>query len=345
MRTLSTMNFRSHVGSTWSFVAVAFLTLFVVTGAAAQMPPGMTAVSGLYTNEDAGVQITFPDGWEGFAIETPKALIVATTMGEAGTKSIALIISEKTEVQDPTNPGEFQQEDNPMDCGTPTVTSRTVAGKSGQQSIVECTDDDGTKTKVKMVIANTDEEWIAVMYSAPTAEFAADEASFDAAVDSLQVEGAMDTGGSTGGTGGGGVSIDLTTVTRTVVIAGESVSVDFRTNSTISALAVDEANKQVSFTVDGETGTSGTTEVEIGQMLMGPYTVTIDGQATTDFEVENEGSVDAVMTLSYTHSEHDVVVTGTSVVPEFPVVLLGALAAIVGVVAVLGRTQFLNKQF
>ena len=320
------------------------MSLFIVTGAAAQMPPGMTAVSGLYVNEDAGVQIEFPDGWEGFEIETEEALIVMTTMGQTSTKAIGLFISDKAEVTDPTDPNEFSQ-DTEMECGTPSVTSRTVAGRVGQEVTVECTDDAGVSSKMKIVISNTAEDYIIVLYMAPTAEFAADEAKFDAAVNTLVVEGAMDTEG----VGGippvdGGVVIGLTAMTRTVVIDGANVAVDIRTNSTISQLDLDEENKRVSFTVDGQTGTTGMTEISIGEILLGPYTVTIGGQATTDFDVTNEGSVDAVMTITYTHSEHDIEITGTSVVPEFPVVVIGAIAAIVGVVAILGRTRLVRGQ-
>jgi hypothetical protein len=37
-----------------------------------------------------------------------------------------------------------------------------------------------------------------------------------------------------------------------------------------------------------------------------------------------------MLTISYTHSTHDVTVTGTNVVPEFPVAALGAIAAVIG---------------
>jgi hypothetical protein len=338
------MDSRGYSKSAWVLpLAAAFLSLLFAGGAAAQtMPPGMTMVSGLYVNADAGVEIEFPVGWEGVAIETDKALIVTTTMGETSEKAILLMISDKTEVENPTDPNEFSQETE-MECGTPAVASRTVAGKSGQEVTVECTSDEGVTSKIKMVIANTEEEWIAVMYMAPTAEFAADEAKFDATVQSLQVEGAIDSEGMGGiPDGDGGVSIGLTAVTRTVVIADANVDVNIRTNSTIGQLELDEENNSVSFTVDGQTGTAGTTEISIGKMLEGPYTVTIDGQATTNFEVANEGSVDAVMTISYTHSEHDVVVTGTSVVPEFPVAVIGVIAAIIGIVAIVGRTRLVS---
>lgn len=297
-------------------------------------------------NEGLGVEITFPDGWSGFEVsQTSETTLVATSPGglsesdPATMKTINLLITDKGG-RDPRDPSSLTQD--VIDCNQPSVNSRTVAGAQASEVTVDCP---SSAQKMRMVAIETEDKIVAVMFMTPASEFDSNVGAFESAVASLKVEGAEDTegtGGTSGGNGGGGASIELTTDTRIVVIAGANVNVDFRTNSTISALTVDEDKKQVSFTVDGQTGTSGTTEVEIGQMLMGPYTVTIDGQTTTDFEVANDGSVDAVMTLSYTHSGHDVVITGTSVVPEFPVVIVGALAAIVGVVAILGRTRFLK---
>jgi len=319
------------------------LPLAAVSAYAQGMPQ---VVSGTYVNEGLGVEITFPDGWSGFEVsQTSETTLVATSPGglsesdPATMKTINLLITDKGG-RDPRDPSSLTQD--VIDCNQPSVNSRTVAGAQASEVTVDCP---SSAQKMRMVAVETEDKIVAVMFMTPASEFDSNVGAFESAVASLKVEGAEDTegtGGTSGGNGGG-VSIGLTTDTHTVVIAGANVNVDFRTNSTISALTVDEDKKQVSFTVDGQTGTSGTTEVEIGQMLMGPYTVTIDGQTTTDFEVANEGSVDAVMTLSYTHSEHDVVVTGTSVVPEFPVVIVGALAAIVGVVAILGRTRFLIK--
>jgi hypothetical protein len=319
------------------------LLLLPVAAVSAYAQDGIQEVSGTYTNEELGVAITFPDGWSGFEVsQTSETTFVSTSPGglsepdPATMKTINLVMSAKGG-RDSSDPSSLTQD--VIDCNQPSVTSRTVAGVQGTEVTVECPSSD---QKFRMVAVETAENIVAVMFMTPTSEFDSNVGAFDSAVASLQVEGAIDTEG-TGGPpdgNGGGISIGLTTVTRTVVIAEADVSVDFRTNSTISALTVDEEKKQVSFTVDGETGTRGTTEVEIGQILMGPYAVTIDGQTTTDFEVENEGSVDAVMTLSYTHSEHDVVVTGTSVVPEFPLAALGAIAAAVGVVAVIGRARF-----
>jgi hypothetical protein len=128
------------------------------------------------------------------------------------------------------------------------------------------------------------------------------------------------------------------------LIGEKSIDLAVKTSSTISDFEIDEENKMISFTVDGTTGTEGTTEIPIGQILEGPFTVMIDGQSTTDFEVTGEGTADAVITISYMHSVHDITITGTNVVPEFPAVIVGIIAAIVGIVAVMGRTNLLNRK-
>lgn len=298
-------------------------------------------VSGTYTNAEAGVEITFPDGWSGFEIQTSETTLVATSPGglsepdPATMTSINLLVTAKAG-RDPRDPSSLTQD--VIDCSQPAVGSRTVAGVQGTEVTVECPN---SNQKWRMVAVETADKIVAVMYMSPTAEFDSNISKFDSAVASLQVEGATGTGGTPGGNGG--ALIELTAMTRTVVIAGANVDVSIRSNSTVSGFALDEENKRVSFTVDGDDGTAGTTEIAIGKMLEGPYTVRVDGQSTSNFEVANEGSAEAVMTISYTHSMRNVDITGTSVVPEFPIGVLGAIAAVIGSVIVMSRTRLLHR--
>jgi hypothetical protein len=130
------------------------------------------------------------------------------------------------------------------------------------------------------------------------------------------------------------VVVELKPIVQSLVLAGENIQVQLMSNSTISEFRLEEVNKRVNFRVDGETGTRGTTEIPIGKILEGPYTVTIDGQPTSDFEVISPGSEDAIIAVSYTHSVHDVAITGTNVVPEFPISLL-IMAAALGSIVIL----------
>jgi hypothetical protein len=256
-------------------------------------------------------------------------------------KTITLVISDKSSNKDPTDPSSFSNDVS--DCNAPTIKSRTVAGVQGIEATIECPT---SSQKFAMVAVETSSNWIALMYMAPNADFQSQVASFDSAVSSLKVQGAVDTKASTGGSGGIGTNLglELKSVIQSVLIQGKNVDVAIKTNSTISNFKLEEQNKKLSFTVDGQSGTRGSTEIPIGKVLEGPYTVAIDGQTTTNFEVTNEGSAEALMKISYTHSTHDVSVTGTNVVPEFPAVMIGAIAAIIGVVAVVGRTNLLGTK-
>jgi hypothetical protein len=312
--------------------------------------PGMPeTVSGAYANEETGVEIVFPDGWEGMEISAEGSTIVSVypgglegITGEGIPSAMSLIVSEKTEVEEP-DPEEPQNapEDSTVDCGQATVSNVNVAGVTAIQSVIECTID-GESMKTKTVIVETEARWVMASFMGPSAEYDENIGEFDSSVGTLEVDGAIDAEGIPGGSVDIDVGIELTAMTMTVQIAGEDVDVAIRSSSTISEFALDEENKRLSFTVDGEDGTEGTTEISIGRVLEGPYTVTIDGQAATDVEETTSASGEAMLTISYTHSIHDVDVTGTNVVPEFPVVVIGAIAAIVGVVAVLSRTKLMS---
>src|SRR5881296_3017360 len=96
-----------------ALLSAAFFSLVLSFGEArGQTIPGMTVVSGTYTNAEAGVQMTFPSSWEGAAITIPdKGLIVTVAPGGTGgtvTKMMGLMIMDKSKVQtQPTDPSSF----------------------------------------------------------------------------------------------------------------------------------------------------------------------------------------------------------------------------------------------
>jgi predicted secreted protein with PEFG-CTERM motif len=73
--------------------------------------------------------------------------------------------------------------------------------------------------------------------------------------------------------------------------------------------------------------------------LAGPYAVTIDGQLAKDYVMEDEQT----MRLSLLSGSHDISISGTQVVPEFPIALIGLIVAMVGIVAIIGRTKILGN--
>ncbi|MGI0037085.1 MAG: hypothetical protein ACRD99_01845 [Nitrososphaera sp.] len=329
---------------------LAAFALLISTTAVSAYAQGMPEeVSGTYSTPDGGVTITFPDGWSGFPFGTGGMQMVSVIPGgmEAGgdmQKAMMLIVADKSEV-DPTDPGSFSPTEDAPDCSNPpTPTETTVSGKKGFEMTMECTDDEGQTTKMKMTIAETADKWIAFMYISPPAEFDADLGKYDAAVDTIQIQGAVDATVPVMPSGDGGTTDDgeVEAKPMPVMVAGESVDVSVESTSTISAFMLDEATKTLSFKADG---TGDMTVVSVGSVLEGPYTVMVDGQATTEFEETTDA--EGVKTISVPHSSgaHDVTITGTQVVPEFPIALLGIVAALIAIVSVVGRTRLVKGRF
>lgn len=332
----------------FGFLAIALLLAsalfpFLTGTAMGQAMPGMNEVSGRYVNEEFGVEIMFPDGWTGFEFTTEGTLSVMTSeddiLSGGATRFISFGVVDKDQVADIPDPTSQPQDgDQQVDCSEPAIGTIQVSGRTGYQTVTECTQDDGQVYKYKAVSVETQTHWVTVVYASPIEAFAEDEANFDSAVESLVVEGAIDAEGIENGTT---PEVGLITVAQSLVVAGEAIDLDVRTSSSIDNFELDEESKAVSFTVDGPDGTQGTTEIEIGKVLEGPYTVSIDGEVTSDFEVTNEGTSEAMISISYTHSVHDITITGTNVVPEFPMVVIAAIAAVIGAVAMMGRLRLI----
>ena len=124
---------------------------------------------------------------------------------------------------------------------------------------------------------------------------------------------------------------------------GKQFSVDIASNSSsVTAFAFNQTEKTVSFKVSGETGTKGVTEVTLPkELLAGKLMVSIDGRAvaedSNDVIVTSDNATETTLEINYHHSEHTVEITGTNVVPEFPVALLVMAAALGSIVVVVGK--------
>jgi hypothetical protein len=119
---------------------------------------------------------------------------------------------------------------------------------------------------------------------------------------------------------------------------GERFEVEIASNSTVSAVELQQEQKMVRFMVEGEDGTTGTTQVTVPKaMLSGEMLVMIDGEVVAtnseDVIVTSNTSTETTFEISYGHSEHEVAVTGTNVVPEFPASVIAMAAALGGVSA------------
>lgn len=124
----------------------------------------------------------------------------------------------------------------------------------------------------------------------------------------------------------------LQTFPQSVEVDGEAIELLIQSSSTVSGLALDEASKQVALQIDAQS--VGTVIIPIGKVLEGPYIVTIDGQETEGFDVNAQDE----MILEYPEGAQEIAITGTNVVPEFPIAIVVAVVGI-GAVVVIARMR------
>jgi PDZ domain-containing secreted protein len=129
---------------------------------------------------------------------------------------------------------------------------------------------------------------------------------------------------------------------------GKNFDVTIASNSSsVTAFAFEQAEKKVSFKVEGETGTKGVAQVTLPkELLAGQLMVSIDGRAvaedSNDVVVTSDTATEMTLEINYPHSEHTIEISGTSVVPEFPIsmiVMTAAIGSVVATIAVASRLK------
>ena len=126
---------------------------------------------------------------------------------------------------------------------------------------------------------------------------------------------------------------------------GKDFDVKLASNSNVDNLKFDEQAKKLSFTVSGETGTKGTTDITIPKSLLsGNISVMIDGQTMSQADVieTNDTQDDTTLEINYHHSTHTIEIVGTNAVPEFPTITL-VMAAAVGLLVIFASRQNILK--
>jgi plastocyanin len=127
-----------------------------------------------------------------------------------------------------------------------------------------------------------------------------------------------------------------------------SFTVDISSNSTVSNFAFDSKNKEISFNVQGVTGTHGTSDVIVPKALLGgQIQVSIDGIVepynSDRIVVVSDTPSETTFEINYHHSMHTIQLTGTSAaevvpvdtqtVPEFssvaPIILIASITSMI----------------
>jgi uncharacterized protein YfaS (alpha-2-macroglobulin family) len=118
---------------------------------------------------------------------------------------------------------------------------------------------------------------------------------------------------------------------------GKTFDVNIESNSDIGNFEFKQDEKRLTFTVEGESGTQGVTQITVPKaMLSGQMAVMIDGEiaSSDDVIISSDTEASTTLEINYHHSIHTIDVTGTNAVPEFPLAVVILVISIVGMILI-----------
>lgn len=299
------------------------------------------AISGRYIDPASGAEIDLPAGWTGIdyfgsALVSPDG--VNEVMSSWPQVSMMVIVVERSDLEDRIAAAKGSQAGADDGCSTLSTAYIKMGGMDSMEIVKECSTGGYMKSKIYMV--PTPAKAAIVAFTAGSEEqYDNYLAAFEQSARTLQMgDGTVDIRSFVSR------SLGLATSSHQITVAGKPVSLTIDSSSQISGLGFDDVSRQISFTVDGRDGTKGTTIIPISWVLEDPYIVAIDGKAADYDIIHDETTGETRIRLDYGHSIHKVTVSGTAVVPEFPVPLVGAVAAVIGAVAIMGRIRLGRTQ-
>jgi uncharacterized protein YfaS (alpha-2-macroglobulin family) len=127
---------------------------------------------------------------------------------------------------------------------------------------------------------------------------------------------------------------------------GQDFDVKIASNSDVRNLQFDEQAKKISFTVSGETGTKGVTDITIPKSLLnGDMNVMIDGQVISKYDVIETANTkdETTLEINYHHSTHIIEIVGTNAVPEFGPLSSITLVVVIASIIILSSKRVINR--
>lgn len=346
-------------------LALTVSTTFVPTSYAQSMndeefqfPEGMfTQISGKYVDKEAGLEIEFPDGWSGLgfgvmAMVVPGGIDVSGNIADQTTSVDAAMIVmalPRTEFSNAFSSIEAlseEIEENAADehCKIQTYAYTKINSMDGIHLIVECDSAHNNNnaeqeefSHVNMYGIMSENNFILVAFAATSSNDYNDHVeSFEKSIKTLKIDHSVPFKTAMAQV------LNLKTLNHSVIAKGDQIDLKVQSNSDVSKFSFNESHKRISARVAGQDGTEGVMIIAVDRLLEGPYTVTIDGKATNNFLVaEDQITGEKSIEINYSHSIHDIEITGTNVVPEFSHGAMAFILGTIGILAVIGRTKFI----
>jgi len=310
--------------------------------------PSIEEISGKYVDDKVGVEIVFPPGWSGMTMGLPEGSMATvspdgmTSMNKNSFTAMTLMTSEKIKSDTPPKSPIAQEKST---CDTPSTKPTTVGGMSATETIISCTNEDGTTIKLKTISAETTTHWIVVSFMASASDYDTKVGEFDDSVKTLKIQNAIATPEQ--------ITtppvpeliatppVNLQSSTMQVMVEGSPVELIIQSSSQLSDFGLDEENKKLSFATVGDN--DGVTVIPVGNVLEGEFMVMVDGQITKDYEIIDDQGVQSIK-LGYSSGNHDISISGTKVVPEFgTITVLILTVSIMSIIAVSAKSRLLQK--
>lgn len=333
-----------------SHTTALLLILAIATSSYYSNAQASQAISGKYSNPEAGVEIVFPDGWSGSEISTANditTMLHPDTSAGQGENPVALYLSiiKKSAVPEPDTKATPVGYEN-LDCAVVSTANMNVAGVVGLLTGSSCTDSKGVEYELESVLVNTETRWIILSLFAEEELYEAHVDARFAALDTLKIQGGTDVEGSTPEPPS--APLEMITTTESVIVDGKTISVLVNSSSSISGFDLNVESRALSFTTESKEPTAEEdakelTIISIGRILEGPYMVTIDGQIIDEWFVD-EATGEPMLWITHDGGIHDIVVNGTRVIPEFTTLgLIVVLSTVIGLIAFLRRFSIVRS--
>jgi hypothetical protein len=286
-------------------------------------------VQGTY-RDDAGFQITFPEGWQGELVGgnpvvgpgESGALLGVVSVSRTETRE--LILSEILLGQ-PANV-----------TGCPAVINEIVVlnGTKVFRAVHECASDPYRKTESYVFFTLT--RSFAVSYSADAADkFERHAPGFQAALATVKVDEPINFRT--------GLEIILGTTSffasGVEIQPGNSTNLVVGTTSVLTGVEYEEGD--VIVMVDEQRRSEGRLLMPVNTVHNSTYLVQVDGEPAQSLVITDREADQQFVLVQYDKGEHEIRISGVEVIPEFPAHVMGMLAAVLAA-AILYHRRFKN---
>lgn len=309
---------------------VGAIVLVLLTGSFAQAF-AQEPVQGRY-RDNGGFEFSFPEGWQG---ELLAAGPVVAPPAEAGVL-LGIVAVHRTETRELIlSEILLGQPSNSTAC--PAVVNELVRlnGTKVFHSVHECAGDPYRKTESYVFFTLT--ESFAVTYSASSAEqFERYAPDFQSSLETIKVDEPLNFRT--------GLEIILGTTsffaTGIETQPGNSTDLVVGTTSVLTGVEYDDGD--IIVTVDEQRRREGRLLMPVDTISNDTYTVEVDGKPAPSLLINDTETDQQLVLVQYGTGEHEIRISGVAVIPEFPLHVMGVLAAVLAAAVLYQRSMRKN---